>query len=58
MMNLKKITVIALIVSMVTTTALASVLGSETYSSATVEVADGTTYTSNVFVSDQSGVGK
>ena len=57
-MKLKKLTVIALIVSMVSTTALASVLGSETYSSATVEVAEGTTYTSNVFVSDQSGVGK
>lgn len=57
-MRFKKITVIALIISMITTTALASVLGSETYSSATVEVADGTTYTSNVFVSDQSGVGK
>ena len=57
-MNFKKITVIALIVSMVSTTALASVLGSETYSSASVEVADGTTYVSNVFVSDQQGVGK
>lgn len=57
-MNFKKITVIALIISMVTTTALASVLGSETYSSATVQVAEGTTYTGNVFVSDQSGVGK
>ena len=57
-MNLKKLTVVILIISMVTTTALASILGSETYSSASVEVADGTTYVSNVFISDQSGVGK
>ncbi len=57
-MSFKKTTIIALIISMVSTTALASVLGSETYSSSSVEVADGTTYTSNVFVSDQSGVGK
>ena len=57
-MKFKRITVIALIICMITTTALASVLGSETYSALKVEVAKGTTYVNNVFISDQSGVGK
>ena len=57
-MKFKRITVIALIICMITTTALASVLGSETYSASKAEVAKGTTYVNNVFVSDQSGVGK
>lgn len=57
-MKFKRITVISLIICMITTTALASVLGSETYSALKVEVAKGTTYVSNVFISDQSGVGK
>ncbi len=57
-MKLKRITAIALTVCMLTTTALASVLGSETYSATRVEVAKGTTYISNVFISDQKGVGR
>ncbi|MBQ8525974.1 MAG: phosphodiester glycosidase family protein [Clostridia bacterium] len=58
MINIRKITAIVLAVSLITTTALASVLGSETYSATEIEVASGTTYINNVFVSDQSGVGK
>ena len=57
-MKIKRITAILLMLSMLTTTALASVLGSETYSSVKVEVAKGTTYISNVFVSNQTGVGR
>ena len=43
---------------MITTTALASVLGSETYSKKQVDVAKGTKYVNNIFISDQSSVGK
>ncbi len=57
-MKIKKITAVLLAASLVTTTALASVLGTETYSSVEVDVAQGTTYINNVFISDQSGVGK
>lgn len=57
-MKIKKITAILLSASLITTTALASVLGTETYSSVEVDVAQGTTYVNNVFISDQSGVGK
>ena len=58
MINIKKITALVLAASLITSTALASVLGSETYSAVQIEVAKGTTYVNNVFVSDQSGVGK
>lgn len=58
MINIKKLTAIALAISLITTTALASVLGTETYSATEIEVAEGTTYVNNVFISDQSGVGK
>ncbi len=57
-MKIKKITAVLLAASLITTTALASVLGTETYSSVEVDVAQGTTYINNVFISDQSGVGK
>ena len=58
MINIKKVTALALSISLITTTALASVLGSETYSATKIDVAKGTTYVNNVFISDQSGVGK
>jgi len=57
-MKLKRITCFALAISILTTTALASVLGSETYSKKQVDVAKGTTYINNVFISDQTSVGK
>lgn len=57
-MKLKRITCFALAISILTTTALASVLGSETYSKKQVDVAKGTTYINNVFISDQASVGK
>lgn len=58
MISVKKITSLILAVSLITTTALASVLGSETYSATEIEVAAGTKYVNNVFIGDQSGVGK
>ena len=58
MINIKKVTALALSISLITTTALASVLGSETYSATKIDVAKGTTFVNNVFISDQSGVGK
>lgn len=57
-MNFKKITIIALIISLVTTTALASVIGTELYSLAEIEVCEGTKYIQSEYIGDQSGVGK
>lgn len=58
MINIRKTISLILAISLITTTALASVLGSETYSEVEIEVASGTTYINNVFIGDQSGVGK
>lgn len=57
-LNIKKLTAGMLAMSLITSTAMASILGSETYSALEIKVAQGTTYINNIFISDQSGVGK
>ncbi len=53
----KKITALALAVSVTFSGALASILGSEQITGISIETAEGTTYVQNSFLSDQNGVG-
>ena len=56
--NTKKITALITALCLVCTTALASVYGNEEISYSVYNVADGTKYIQNQFMSNQSGVGK
>ncbi|MBQ7901610.1 MAG: phosphodiester glycosidase family protein [Clostridia bacterium] len=56
--NFGKLTVVLLIITVITTASFAAAFGSRMQTAVSVETAEGTTYVSNVFISDNSGVGR